>query len=198
MPPVETRSPTARAAATVSRGCQNMSITVVTPPSSELGEAERRPEPHRLADQDRAFRLPDGLQPRLQRQILDQPAEQAVPGMAMHVDQPRHQQHAARIDDLRRRRADRRRRPDPGDPPAAHRDRTVAEHRAGGIGGDDQRMGDDKIGPHGGSGVHARPPPVNAERRPLPAAISRPRRCDSPSASSDDSRAPTACCTAPA
>ena len=78
MPPVETRSPTARAAATVSRGCQNMSITVVTPPSSMLGEAERRPEPHRLAVQDRALGLPHRLQPRLQRQVLDQPAEQAV------------------------------------------------------------------------------------------------------------------------
>ena len=34
MPPVDTRTPSARAAATVSAGCQNMSIVVVTPPSS--------------------------------------------------------------------------------------------------------------------------------------------------------------------
>ena len=43
MPPVATRSPTARAAATVSRGCQNMSITVVTPPSSSSAKPSVAP-----------------------------------------------------------------------------------------------------------------------------------------------------------
>ena len=95
----------------------------------QLGEAERRAEPHGLAVEDRALGLPHGLQPRLQRQILDQPAEQAVAGVAMHVDEPRHQQHAARVDHLARVGADLRRRADPVDPPAADRDGAVAQPR---------------------------------------------------------------------
>ena len=113
----------ARAAATVSRGCQNMSITVVTPPSSS--SAKPSVAPSRTVSRFRiapsAFQT--GLQPGLERQILDQPAEQAVGGVAVGVDQPGHQQHAARRRSPRAPRADLRPGPIRGDPPARHRHR---------------------------------------------------------------------------
>ena len=105
--------------------------------------------------------------------------------MAMGVDQPRHQEHAARVDRPRAPSvADRRRRPDPGDAPVRHRDRAVADHGAGGIGRDDEGVGDDEIGCQaalGSGALSGTPPPaaVNAERRRLPGARSA-GRADGP------------------
>ena len=147
MPPVETRRPTARAAATVSRGCQNMSITVVTPPSSS--SAKPSVAPSRTVSR---FRIAPSafqtcLQPGLERQVLDQAAEQAVGGVAVGVDQPGHQDHAARRRSPRARRC--RSRPRGrcrAMRPPVDRDRAVADHRAGGVGRDDERVGDDEVG----------------------------------------------------
>ena len=136
-----------------------------------LGEAERRPEPHRVAIEDRAFGLPHLPEPWLQRQVLDQAAEQAVGGMAVGVDQPRHQDHAAGVDHLARLGADLGRGADARDPPGADRHRAVADDRALRVRRDHQRMGDDQIVGQGGSpsrlakGSHARRRPVN---RPEP------------------------------
>ena len=70
------------------------------PAERQLGEAEGRAEAHGVAVQDRAFGLPDRPEPGLERQVLDEAAEQAVAGVAVRVDEARHQEHAAGVDHL--------------------------------------------------------------------------------------------------
>ena len=68
----------------------------------QFGEADNAAQSRCLRIEDRAFRLPHGLEPGFERQVLDQAAKQAVAGMAMGVDDAGHQDVPCGVEDLAR------------------------------------------------------------------------------------------------
>lgn len=79
------------------------------------------------------------------RQILDQTPEETVRRVAMGVDQPRHQDHAGRVDHPSRVAGEIRRRPDRRDPATGDGKRAIPNHGIALIGRDDDGIGNNEI-----------------------------------------------------
>ena len=115
----------------------------------QFGKAQHAAQIGGARIEDRRLGLPHGLEPRLERQVLDQAAEQAIRRVAMGVDDARHQDMAGPVDDLRRplrERRDVRRRSDCRDAALVDRHAAVGDDRTGAVGGDDEGISNDEIG----------------------------------------------------
>ena len=123
-----------------------MSMTVVTPDSSNSARPSSAPSRQVAGSRMARSALPHRLKPGLQRQVLDEASKQAVAGVAMHVDQPRHQDASLGIQHIGAFQRNRRRRLDGDDATIADGNRAILDSGHGIVACDDMVGANDEIG----------------------------------------------------